>query len=90
MKLKNDKRSRLKPDIVYGRKGEEVKMISDNGTVLIVEAESGNRFTVRKEEVTEDVVEQTEEAVNNISKQNVVSKPSKASKPGSQNQTTLF
>ena len=90
MKLKNDKRSHLKPDVVYGRKGEEVKMISDNGTVLIVEAESGSRFTVRKEEVTENEVAQTEKTANNIIKPDVVSKPSKAGKPGSQNQTTLF
>lgn len=90
MKLKNDKRSHLKPDVVYGRKGEEVKMISDNGAVLIVETESGNRFTVRKDEVTEDAVEQKEVAVNNILKPNMVRKPSNGSKPGSQNQTTLF
>jgi hypothetical protein len=91
MKLSNEKRSRLRPDVVYAVKGEEVKMISERGTVLIVETAAGNRFAVRKEEVTEEAVEQSkEEEVNHILKPNTVSKLKKSSRPGSQNQNSLF
>ncbi len=39
---------------VYGKAGDEVKIISKSDTVLIVENEEGSRFPVLVSEVTED------------------------------------
>lgn len=36
----------------YGSKGDMVKLISDHGNILIVQL-NGNKFPVKKEEVTE-------------------------------------
>lgn len=36
---------------VYGKKGEQVQLISDRGGVLIVEDKKGERFPVKKEDV---------------------------------------
>jgi hypothetical protein len=38
---------------VYGKKGDEVRLISDRGGVLIVEDKKGERFPVKKEMVKE-------------------------------------
>lgn len=46
----------------YGKAGDRVKMISMHGCVLIVEGESGDRFPVTSEEVSEKLP--TEEQKN--------------------------
>lgn len=40
---------------VYGKKGEQVQLISDRGGVLIVEDKKGERFPVKKEDVKEKI-----------------------------------
>lgn len=50
VQLKEDVCSNCKSSMVYGKKGEVVKVITDNPDVLIVEGKKG-RFPVRKERV---------------------------------------
>jgi hypothetical protein len=56
MILLKDAVSHMKPDVVYGRKGEDVKIISDHGNLIIVEGKSG-RFPVLKENLADEVVQ---------------------------------
>jgi hypothetical protein len=62
MRLKNDVFSYLKPQHVYGRKGDKVQIIRDCENVLIVENTYGNRFPVPPELITYD--EENETAAN--------------------------
>jgi hypothetical protein len=52
MVLKCDCFSHLRPHHCYGRKGDEVELIRDDGTVLIVQAKSGDRFPVTPEKIS--------------------------------------
>jgi len=52
MKLLCDVHSHLRPHHCYGRKGEEVELIRDDGTVLIVQVKSGDRFPVTPEKIS--------------------------------------
>lgn len=49
----NGKTGVNKNQILYGKKGDKVKLISDHDNVLIVEL-NGNKFPVKKEEVNND------------------------------------
>ena len=89
MKLKHDKHSHIKPHVVYGRQGEEVKLITRRDQVLIVEGETGQRFSVKEDEVTNNEVAPKTEPVNNFSKPVPAAKPKRNSKPG-HNQKPLF
>ena len=62
MKLKNDIVSAFNKKI-YGKRGDEVKIISDKGNVFIVEATNKSRFAVLKTEVTVEVGEITKEII---------------------------
>lgn len=42
---------------IYGKAGDEVKIIADHIGVLIVESLNGNRFAAKRDEVTEVVEE---------------------------------
>lgn len=42
---------RTKETIPFGKKGDKVKVISDNGNVMIVEGKKGNRFTVESDSI---------------------------------------
>lgn len=44
--------SNVKKKVMYGKSGDKVKIVSDNGNVLIVEDKAGNRFPASKEAVT--------------------------------------
>lgn len=56
MKLKCDIRCGCDTKRIYGRMGDEVKVISDRGNVLIVEGADKNRFPVLTENVTDEPV----------------------------------
>jgi hypothetical protein len=64
MKLLCDVYSHLRPHHCYGRKGEEVELIRDDGTVLIVQAKSGDRFPVTPEKISFESDETTVEQPN--------------------------
>ena len=92
MKLSQDVISGSKK--IYGRKGEEVAVISVYGDVMIVQHNTGNRFAVHKELLTEAPIPEKniaddEKTENIISKPDPVKRP-KASKPAPQKQNTLF
>lgn len=53
--LKVDKFSHLRKGDKYGSKGERVVLVSNNSGVPIVENKYGNRFSVRPEEVNEEI-----------------------------------
>jgi hypothetical protein len=89
MKLKHDKYSHVKPKVIYGRHGEKVKLISRRDHVLIVQGESGQRFAINEDEITNNEVAPKTEPVNNFSKPVPAAKPKGNSKPG-HNQNTLF
>lgn len=59
MKLKSDLFSTSRPSMLYGRKGDEVKIIRDCENVLIVETSCGNRFPVPREKLTYDEENET-------------------------------
>ena len=54
MKLSKEIRSKLKPEVVYGNEGEEVKLIRQDGNVAIVENDRGDRFPVKFDLLTEE------------------------------------
>lgn len=64
MKLKHDVFSTYRPACKYANAGEDVKMISDCGNVVIVQASNANRFSVPKEYLTEEEVEIKVEEIN--------------------------
>ncbi len=60
MKLKCDVYSLVGKGKIYGYSGDEVKIISDKGNVLVVEDSKGNRFPVSIDEVTTSEVQSKE------------------------------
>lgn len=93
MKLKNDIRSVVNPNKIYGSKGDEVKLLSDHGNVLIVEYECGKRISVKTTEVTEDHVEIKTEVITvpDATVQNKINRePVSKKKAVPLNQKTLF
>jgi hypothetical protein len=52
MIIKVDVHSHLRPGHVYGRKGEEVTIVKEFETVLIVQNSCGNRFPVNPKSLT--------------------------------------
>lgn len=48
MKLNADIRSILKPEHLYGKRGDIVSIISDHGNVVCVEGKDRKRFAVNK------------------------------------------
>lgn len=48
MILTADIRSKLKPEHLYGKKGDVVSIIADHGNVVCVEGTDRNRFAVNK------------------------------------------
>lgn len=90
MWLKNDIRSHMHDEIIYGRQGQEVKVISDHDNVLIVENEDGNRFSVLRIHCTHEYVNPqscTDTAVTNI---NINRAPVSRRKAAPINQTSIF
>ena len=53
MNLKTDIHSHMHEEIIYGRQGDLVKLITDDGQVCIVEDKYGKRFPCRKEKLSE-------------------------------------
>lgn len=51
MTLSENIYSYCKPNVIYGKKGEKVKIISNVDGVCIVEGEQGQRFSVRIEKL---------------------------------------
>jgi len=62
MKLKSDVKSAFSNKL-YGKKGDEVTVLSDRGNVMIVEGSEKNRFTVLKSQLTDMPVELKEEII---------------------------
>lgn len=92
MKLTEDIHSFVRPSVVYGRRGEEVKLIATHGNVLIVESTlSLNRFPVSVQKITTEAVEQSPVVETSIIHP-VVSRPAKKrkSKPAPPPQSTLL
>ena len=89
MRLKRNIRSTVRPSLVYGYAGDEVKVISVHGDVLIVEGNRGNRYSVLCSDVTGNEAEIIFEAVPDttavFSNKRAVSKKAPAI-----NQNTLF
>ena len=57
MRLKSDVTSHFKPSTVYGRKGDEVRIISESTDgVCIVEKVDGERFSVKVELLSADKI----------------------------------
>jgi hypothetical protein len=53
MILTADIRSTLKPEHVYGKKGDTVFFIADHGNVVCVEGPNGKKFAVHKKYIDE-------------------------------------
>lgn len=49
-------RSVVRPENIYGHKGQEVMIRWNDERVAIVETESGSRFSVLMEKLTDDVI----------------------------------
>lgn len=88
MKLKVDVYSHLRPGDQYGKQGDEVKVIRENGSVAIVEGPNSNRYPVPLENLTNDEVP-VESEVKNIHNPAPVKK-AKKQKPEPPKQNTLF
>lgn len=58
----NDAISHCNDKTVYGKAGDEVKIIAEFGNVVIVEGLKGERFPVKKTGLAEEVKEQILEA----------------------------
>jgi len=93
MVLLNDVASSYNPKIIYGKKGEEVKIISEDfGDVLIVETTDGNRFSMLKNQANNSINEKsiaTPDAV--VPMPNINNKVSASNKKAAPtNQQSLF
>ena len=88
MKLKADVFSHLRPGNKYGKKGDEVKLISEQGIVAIVEGPDGIRYPVPFENLTE--YEVPNEPIEKIIHNPAPMKKSKKPKPEPPKQNTLF
>lgn len=89
MKLQHDVRSNFNHQELYGAKGEEVKVIADYNTIWIVENESGNRYSVKKDYLShEDVT--PDEPAEPVVKAKIISKPAVKIKKVEPQQNTLF
>lgn len=90
MKLYKDVRSKLKPEVLYGKEGEEVNVISEDGQVAIVENDKGDRFPVRMDLLTDEyhVSPKKEEQTKQIIKP--VPMRTKKSKSAPQTTNSLF
>ena len=89
MKLLKTIRSKINPLDVYGKSGEEVKLISDLGSTLIVSGENGNRFPVSRDDVSDD----TKAALKKddpLPVKQVAPKKGKSSKMTSDDKPSLF
>jgi hypothetical protein len=57
----------VKPSVIYGRAGDEVRVIVWHNDVAIVEDKEGGRFSVKKEHLSEtaqSVPDTTDEIIN--------------------------
>lgn len=63
MNLKCDIRSHMHSEVIYGRQGSIVKVITDDGQVCIVEDREGKRFPCSKDKLSETPVERKQEPV---------------------------
>lgn len=92
MKLKSDVVSLSKKDVVYGKAGDEVTIISDCVNVMIVEGKDGVRYPCSKDNLTTEVLTNEKPAteLKPIINQ-VQAKPVKRQKPAPlNNQQQLF
>ena len=91
MKLINDVVSSLNPKKVYGRAGDEVKIISaDFDKQTIVEDANGYRFSTMKANLTEGFVQGTAKSNVNNNERVQVSRPKSSAKAVPLNQQSLF
>ncbi|MBK7883042.1 MAG: hypothetical protein IPJ81_03920 [Chitinophagaceae bacterium] len=92
MRLKEDVRSLFKPEVLYGKQGEEVKIISEKGTVCIVENINGDRFPVNVSALTEDPIKEKPEAVPDTTavKKPIINRVPVSKKAAPINQKSLF
>lgn len=54
MKLKNDIKSILRPDFIYGRAGDTVRIVAKHGNVCLVEDAFKKRYAVPTDQLTDD------------------------------------
>lgn len=89
MLLKEEIRSHVNPKHVYGVAGEEIKILSENDGVAIVEKKDGKTFPCRIEKLTLEEIEIKKEEKIIIKPERVANRP-QASKPVPPKQSTLF
>jgi len=91
MKLKTDIVSAFNKKI-YGKRGDEVSIISDKGNVFIVEAADKNRFAVLKTDVTVERIEIKKEIITvpDATVQHKIKEQVSRKKATPINQTTMF
>ena len=89
MLLKEEIRSHVNPKHVYGVAGEEIKILSENDGVAIVEKKDGKIFPCRIEKLIVEEIEIKEEEKIIINPVRVAQRPP-AAKPVPINQQTLF
>ena len=90
--MKQELRSTYRPEIVYAKAGEQVRVVSDRGNVLIVEKmDRSYRFAVNKSLLT-DKKENTEAAPDTAvpAKTIIHRAPVSKSKAAPKKQNTLF
>ena len=63
MRLKSDIRGSFRPEVIYGKKGDEVKIISDCGNVFLVEGPDGNKFPVPADQLEENKIDKKNKAL---------------------------
>ena len=52
LKLTEDIKSHYRVGVIYGKRGEEVTLVSRHDNVVLVENKSGTRYSVRAEQVS--------------------------------------
>lgn len=93
LRLKKTIYSSFNAGYVYGRKGDEVKLINRSDNVCIVEDEKGNKFPILLEDLTGLIIEKTEAAPDDTAAPNKTithRAPVSKKKAAPINQTTLF
>lgn len=91
MKLLKTIKSSFNPSRIYGRAGDEVKIINDEyDKQAIVEDVNGKRFSTLKENLTKDFVPDTTKPFANNNQKVQVSKERNISKVVPLNQQSLF
>ncbi|MBK7885512.1 MAG: hypothetical protein IPJ81_18235 [Chitinophagaceae bacterium] len=82
----------LNQEVLYGKQGEEIKVISKQGAMCIVENTKGERFPVNISALTEDPIELKPEAVPDTTavKKPIINRVPVSKKAAPINQKSLF